>query len=198
MIWKRLSRKFLIEIFYKNMEQNIFQEFQYRLRKPWCWSFSLYFIFVIIILGGLGVIFSFITFIDIGIQDIITKEQYLCFRDDLKIIHISSNAATYAIATLAPAIISIILSLFQDDIKNKVSFAIILLVALLLSGFLLYHTITSNGISSLITAAISIIIALFFWIIANYENEYLNDAAFDKKIKDETNRKHGGNWDETK
>jgi hypothetical protein len=163
------------------MELNIFQEYWERFKRPWCISFTLYLIIVVVFLGGLGVVFSVFSPIP-----------------QIKVQHIASNAATYAIATLAPAIVSILVSFYKNDIKNKVSFAIILLTALVLSSILLYHTITSKGITSLVTATINIIIALFFWIIANYENEYLNDAAYDKTIKDETKRKHGGKWNGTK
>ena len=46
------------------MGLNIFQEYWERFKKPWCIAFSLYLVFVIIILGGLGVLFSIFSSLD--------------------------------------------------------------------------------------------------------------------------------------
>lgn len=157
------------------MELNIFQEYWERFKRPWCISFSLYLFFIVVILGGLGVIFSIFSSVAI----------------DMKTQHIASNMSTYAIATLVPAIIAIFLSF--GEVKNKVSLIISLVIVLLLSVLLLYLS-TTNDKYHLICAILSVVLALFFWIIANHDNEKLNDSSFDKKIKEDIKAKHGGNW----
>ena len=87
-------------------KNNIFQELWYRLKMPWTISFTLYFLFVIIIFGGLGVILSLI----------------YC-TDNLKL-NISSNLMTYSIALLVPACITILLQYFPKA-QNRVSLVIL-------------------------------------------------------------------------
>ena len=37
------------------MDENIYSELYHRFKKPWCNSFTLYFLFVVIVLGGTGI-----------------------------------------------------------------------------------------------------------------------------------------------
>lgn len=151
---------------------NIFQELWYRLKKPWTTSFILYFIVVIIIFGGSGVILSLIY-----------------SPNNLKL-NISSNLMTYSIALLVPACITILLGFFPKA-RNKVSL-VILIVAILGIEFLTIHWSCSGAI---IASIINTILAWIFWVIANADEIYLNDQSYDsiinKDIKD-----HGNEWDE--
>lgn len=178
------------------MELNIFQEYWGRFKRPWCVSFSLYLIFVVIVFGGLGVLFSIFSPIDNDLSNIIAQnEDKSLLLQNFKIKHIASNMATYAIATLIPAMITIFLSFLET--KNKVSLIIISVVILFFSVFLLYNSTTKESFNALISAILSIVIALIFWVIANHDNEYLNDAAFGEIVERGTRKNHNkdGKWD---
>lgn len=167
------------------MELNIFQEYWERFKKPWCIAFSLYLVFVIIILGGLGVLFSIFSSLEINdaIESVNMKQHM-----------ISSNLSTYSIALLIPAVISILLSFYE--LKNKVS-SIILSVIIVLSSVALLVLSTNKEVYSIYAAIFSFLLALFFWVIANHDNDYLNDAAFEKVIKNDMKQNHNkdGEWD---
>jgi len=160
------------------MEPNIFQEYKQRLLAPWCIAFGLYLIFVIIGFGGSGVIYAICSSVE----------------SPNKIGYVASNLSTYSIALLVPAVITIMLSF--NKTKNKVSSAIILVVILILNGFLL-HFSNAHQQYSIWTAIISVLFAWTFWIIANHDNEYLNDASFEKIIKRDIEQNHNkdGGWD---
>lgn len=179
------------------MELNIFQEYWERFKKPWCVSFSLYLIFVVVVFGGLGVLFSIFLSIDSDLQNIIMqKEDSSSLLLNFKIKHIASNMATYAIATLIPAMITIFLSFLET--KNKVSQIIISIVIIFFSVFLLYNSTTKDGCIALLAAILSVVIALIFWVIANHDNEYLSDAAFGEIVNRDMKQNHNknGKWDE--
>ena len=164
---------------------NIFQEYWQRFKTPWCTAFSLYLFFVIIILGGLGVLFSIFTRIEISDPvESFNMKQHM----------ISSNLSTYSIALLIPAVISVLLSFYE--INNKVSSIILSVIVVILGVALLFFS-TNKESYSIYTAAISFLLALFFWVIANYDNKLLNDVAFEKVIKKDMKQNHNidGNWD---
>lgn len=162
----------------KVLEVSFFAECWERFRKPWCNSFTAYFIFIIVLFSAGGVFFSL--FPSVG--------------SDQKIFSVASNMSTYFMALIIPAVIDIFLSF--GKLKNKVSFIIYMVVIIILSIFLLWLSNTIKNNLVIIPAIVGIFLAWFFWIIANSDNENLNDYSYDKKIKDEVNRKHGGTWDE--
>ena len=139
----------------------------------------MYFFFVICILGGLGVIFSVFG----NAENINTK-----------IINISSNLSTYFISIAIPSVILILLSFLS--IKNKVSLILIIVMIIISCIFLLYLSNSLHNIWGLLFAFIGALLSWFLWVIANYDNEFLNDESFDRLIKTEIDEKHGGNWDE--
>lgn len=151
-------------------KNNIFQELWLRLKTPWTTSFLLYFIFVIIIFSGLGVILSL-----------------LYCTDNIKL-NISSNLMTYSIALLVPACITILLQFFPKA-HNRVSLVILSVAVLVIEGFIIHWSYSGAIIASII----STILAWVFWIIANAEEIYLNDQSYDEKIKKDI-KEHAKNW----
>ena len=168
------------------MGLNIFQEYWLRFRKPWCVAFSIYLILVVVILGGLGVLFSiFSSSLEINntTEDISIKEHL-----------ISSNLSTYSIALLIPAVISILLSFFE--LINKVSSTLVSIFIVLLSIGLLVLSVNRETYS-IYVAIFSFLLALFFWVIANHDNEYLSDESFEMMVKRKMQQNHNkeGEWD---
>jgi len=167
------------------MELNVFQEYWLRFRKPWCVAFSIYLILAVVLLGGLGVLFSIFSSLEINstTEDISIKEHL-----------ISSNLSTYSIALLIPAVISILLSFYE--LKNKVSSTLVSVFIVLLSIGLLVLSVNREAYS-IYVAIFSFLLALFFWVIANHDNEYLNDESFEMMVKRKTQQNHNkeGEWD---
>lgn len=159
------------------MSINIFEEYWLRLKKPWCVAFALYLIVVVIVFGGFGVILSVFS----G-----------NFESDQKLLHVASNLSTFSVALLVPAIISILLSFLQ--LQNKVSAILLCILSLFISGTLLYFSHYTNGKIALGLSIVNAFLALFYWIVANHDNELLNDASYAQMITTETNKKHGTNW----
>ena len=158
---------------------NIFQEYAMRFKAPWCIAFSLYLFIVVILFGGFGVILSC---------------SSANFEAEQKLLHIASNLSTFSVALLVPAIISILLSFLQ--LYNKVSAILLSILSLLVSGILLYFSHCTTGKIALFLAIINAFLALFYWVIANYDNELLNDASYAQMITKETIKKHGTDWDD--
>lgn len=148
---------------------NICNELKDRFLKPWSiLSFKLYFFIIIIIFGGIGVIVSIIKAIKEGNWE-----------------GIPLNLMTYSMALLVPSCIILFLQ-YLPTAKNKVSL-VILIIAVLVGTSLI--TFTAN----IIVAIICMVLAWFFWIIANSDNTYLDDNAYDNSIKQDLNE-HGKNW----
>lgn len=162
----------------RTLEIDFFAECWERFKKPWCNSFTAYFVFIIVFFSAGGIIFSL----------------FSSLEAEEKISSIASNMSTYFIAIIIPAVINIFLSFFK--LRNKVSFIIYMIVILVLSGILLWLSNTLNMNFVLIPAIVGILLSWFFWVIANSDNDNLSDYSFDKKIKDEVERNHGGSWDE--
>lgn len=167
------------------MELNIFQEYWLRFKKPWCIAFKIYLVLVVVLLGGLGVLFSIFSSLEVSdsIENVSIKEHL-----------ISSNLSTYSIALLIPAVISILLSF--HDLKNKVSSTLVSVFIVLLSIGLLILSV-NREVYSIYAAIISFLLALFFWVIANHDNEYLNDESFEMMVKRKMQQNHNkdGEWD---
>lgn len=162
----------------KKLEIDFFTECWVRFKKPWCNSFSAYFIFIIVLFSAGGVFFAL----------------FSSTETNIKIYSIASNMSTYFIALIIPAVIDIFLSF--GKLRNKVSFIIYMIVILVLCGILLWLSNTVNNYFVLIPAIIGILLSWFFWVIANSDNDNLSDYSYDQKIKDEIAKTHGGNWDE--
>ena len=148
---------------------NIFKELKERFIKPWkVLSFKLYFFIVIILFGGMGVINT--------LYNCINKNNWDGFP---------SNLMTYSLAILVPASITILLHFFPLA-KNKVSL-VILCITVLSASFLMAFT------DSLFLAIICMLLAWVFWIIANSDNAYLDDNAYNDNINSGLSQ-HGTSW----
>lgn len=150
-------------------EPNIYSELKERFLRPWAiLSFKLYFFIIIILFGGMGVIVSI----------------YKAFREN-NWDGIPLNLMSYSLALLVPACIAIFLQ-YLPTAKNKVSLVILSITVLVVTSLMAF---TEN----LIAAVICTLLAWFFWIIANSDNTYLDDNAYDKGIKQDLDE-HGKNW----
>ncbi len=151
--------------------ENILRELWHKFEHPWHEnSFVLYFIFVIIILGGAGIWLPFLENKPVFIEDIIT------------------NIVTYSCALIAPSVVSIILSIIK--VKNKVSLALVILAMLGIVLFSVGYTVCAK---SIITAVLSAMISLISWVIANTDNVELSDSKFNESIKEGAD-KLKNNW----
>lgn len=156
-----------------NLEHNhIFNELFCMFKKPWSIGFSLYFTFIIVIINGLGVLCAF---------------KYS--KENLLLDDISQNLSIYSIAIFAPSLITLFLQLVKGDIHNKVSFCIISIAIAVGAIFVIPVAYQGN----ICFAILYTIISWFYWIIANRDNEYLDDESFDRLINKET-KEHGNGW----
>ena len=151
-----------------NPSSNIFAELKERIVKPWTISFTLYFILVIVIFGGMGVL--------VAIKESISKNDWNGFPLTLM---------TYSLAILVPAGITIILHYFPQA-KNKVSLVLVCLCVLVVTALF-------ASVNSIICASFFVILAWVFWVIANADNIELNDNAYSEKIKKGL-MDHGKDW----
>lgn len=157
------------------MEENIFCELLDRLRKPWKkTSFTLYFIFVVIIFGGIGVLMS------LFLNKTTSNSEWV------------SNLMTYSITLSIPACITIILQ-YVPKANNKVSLVLLCISLLIIQIIVIcIFYFLSNG--ALLIAIGSTILSWIFWVIANSDNEYLDDKTYSQIIKDDIKKNHGQDW----
>lgn len=155
-------------------DKNIFGEFWYRFRKPWCLSFALHFVLMIILIGGLGIILSILNYY---------------FSDKASGWSIVENIVSYSLALVIPSTIPILQSFNRTS--NKVS---------LLEITIFLFILVPIGISIVAYCfkiwwlpIVGVIVSWCGWIIANYENSSLNDRSFEETIREGAN-KHGQNW----
>ena len=142
--------------------KTVFHELIYKFKKPWNEvSFVLYFIFVIGIFGGLGVILLFFQ------------------ETDNILLDISRNLLTYSIALLVPALISMLAQQLPSS-KKKLSLIIIIVTILVLEGIMVYWCYFSDA---LLASIISTLLAWFFWVVVNSDNIYLKDKTYDSDIR---------------
>jgi hypothetical protein len=150
------------------MADNIFNELLIRLRKPWKkTSFTLYFILVVVLFGGIGVIMS------------------LFFDNDPNKSGFISNLMTYSIALSVPACIAILLQYFPKA-ENKVSL-VLLSVSLLLIQVIVIFIFYFLDKGQFLVASLSTVLSWVFWVIANADNVFLDDEAYDENINRNVN-----------
>ena len=155
-------------------EMNICKELWYRLRKPWCMSFTLHFVLMVVVIGGLGIILSVFNY----------------FMGDSSSWSITENIISYSLALAIPSTIPILQSTNRTNKKVsliEVTIFFFILIPLALS-------IISYIFKSYILPIVCMAISWCVWVIANYENEDLNDSSFEEKIKKEIEQ-HGKDWD---
>lgn len=153
-------------------------------KKPWKEpSFILYFIFMVLGFGGIGIFMS------------IYQYRYYAPQGD-EALHLMTKSAiaqsimTYAIAILIPAALSIFLHLIAPKAKHKISHSIITITILLIVILLVCFTYIDGNMW---VASFSALVAWLFWIVANSDNESLKDGSYNAMIKKEVN-KHGQGW----
>ena len=157
------------------MEENIFIELFNRLITPWKKvGFTLYFLLVVILFGGIGVIMS------------------LIFDNSSNEVGFISNLMTYSIALSIPACITILLQ-YLPRATNKVSL-VLLSISLLIIQVIVIFIFYFVGNKQLLVAILSTILSWIFWVIANSDNEYLDDKIYSQTIKDDIAKGHGKNW----
>lgn len=157
----------------EEVKKNIFKEFWQLFLKPWhSGSFIAYFVIVIVLISGCGVILSLVQ----------SK-----FAIDNNVV---SNLFTYSVALLVPIIIRIIQMIMCFD--KKVSMILTMVVVAILEILLMIWIGFDN--TAIMPAIISTLVAWFFWVVVNSDNDYLFDDAFDKILKNDITKKHGQNW----
>lgn len=142
------------------MDGNILLELYSRFKTPWCTSFVLYFVLVVVLFGGTGVWLPIMKDGSSGMQSL------------------SMNLLTYSCAIIVPAWISVILSML--DYKNKVSLILFVVSSLIFVVFAVGEAVYNDN---LICSVICCVLALFFWVVANYNNTELSDDKFNESIK---------------
>ena len=157
----------------EDVKKNIFKEFWSLFLKPWySGSFIAYFVIVIVLISGCGVILSLV-------------------QSKFSIDHsVVISLFTYSIALLVPIIIRIIQMILRFD--KKVSMILTIVVVAIVEILLMIWIGFNN--TAILPAIISTIIAWFFWVVVNSDNDYLFDDAFDKILKNDIAKKHGKAW----
>ncbi|MCI1741549.1 MAG: hypothetical protein LKI18_04110 [Prevotella sp.] len=150
---------------------NIFQELLGRFKEPWCPSFVMYLILIIIGLGGIGIWLPLL-------------------KDGYSLTSLITNIVSYSCALIAPAMLSIILSIIST--KHKVSLALVIIGMVVFVSSAVLYTVFRN---SIVTAMLCALLAIVAWIIANYDNPELNDTKFNisENIK-KNSQKFSKNW----
>lgn len=158
----------------EEVKNNIFKEFWQLFLKPWkSGSFIAYFVIVIVLISGCGVILALV-------------------QSNFKVnSSVVSNLFTYSVALLVPIIIRIIQMIMRFDKK----FSLILTMVVVATIEILLILWVGFNNTALTPAIISTIIAWFFWVVVNFDNDYLFDDAFDKILKKDIAKKHGQAWD---
>ena len=153
---------------------NILKELYKRFTKPWCFSFIWHFVFMIILIGGSGVIMSILNY---------------CIRktDSWNIIE---NIISYSLALIIPSAVSI-LQTFNKTTK-KVSLIELTLCMFIIAPLII--SILSYYFKIYWLPMICMLLSWIAWVIANYENTDLNDDSFEEKIKQDTANNHGKGW----
>lgn len=158
------------------MEMNFFQEVWLRFQMPWKQgAFVGYFIFIVVLFGGVGVLAS--------IHDVYQDGWKDCFR-------IAQNVGTYFMAIIAASVVDLNLSL---SIKNFASLIIYSIVALAVSLVLFYWSYTANSNVAFVPACLGLVLGLVVWILANADNDKLNDSSFYSIMRGKKEG-HGNNW----
>ena len=156
----------------EDVKKNIFKEFWQLFLKPWhSGSFVAYFVMVIIFTSGCGVILSFV-------QSRFTVDS-----------SVVSNLFTYSVALLLPIVIRIIQMILRFD--KKVSMILTMVMVAIIEILLMIWIGLNND--AILPAIISTIVAWFFWVVVNSDNDYLFDEDFDKILKNDLT-KHGQSW----
>jgi peptidoglycan/LPS O-acetylase OafA/YrhL len=156
------------------MEHNFFQELKHRLIKPWNTAFLGYFLLIVIVFGGFGVLYS-------CFEVAHSKED-----DDILV---AQNLATYFMAILASSIIDLNISW---EIENRVSILIYSMLFFVVGLMILICTYSIENNYAFIPAVVGTALSWVVWILANADNERLSDENFYNNMRGKG--KHGTHW----
>ena len=156
-------------------------EVKRKFTKPWSNpSFLGYFLVCVIIGGGAGVYISIY--------------EYACTLESYRI---TLSVGTYYAAIMAAAFADINMS---NKIESKSAFFIYSLLACIIGAILLlitYLLANSNHIfGAFVTSSVGCLLALSMWIIANSDNKHFETESYGENIRDNSNNKHGNNWND--
>lgn len=145
---------------------SFYAEIRQRFLMPWNQeAFKSYFIWIIIIFGGISIGFTFY-------DEIVVQEKFSWHT-------ISKSIGTTFCALIAGSLVDLNLSF---KIKNMPSMIINSIGIVGTSIFLLFLIFKMNSNWSILPAIIGYIISLIIWIIANADNENLSDGTYYDKI----------------
>lgn len=164
--------------------KDIFKEIGDALTKPWRdFSFVLYFLFMIVGFGGIGIHLSIYQYKNFSVDASNIQDLYKNA--------IAQNMMTYSVAILIPAALSILLHvIIPSSSKHIISHSIITLSLSILNIILICFTFFDGN---MLIAIISTILSWAFWVIANSKNKSLKDDEYSLEIKNSAD-KHGEKW----
>jgi len=147
------------------MTTGFFEEQCIRFKMPWKKSaFKSYFIWIVLLFGGLGIVFTCISEFAEN-----TPRYYI----------IAQSIATTFVALTAASLVDLNLSF---NIKNIPSLIINSIACFGLSLILLYFAFKLKSCWSFIPAVVGYLIGLLIWILANADNEKLSDENYYNKM----------------
>lgn len=157
--------------------ENFFKKLCTKFKLPWkCTAFILYFIFIIVLFGGVSII--------------ATIYEEFC-KESFNFSTLSRSIATTASAIVAASLVELNLS-YNIKFMPSLTIITISIVGVSFALFLWVFNISSGW--SLLPAILSYAICLFVWIIANSENEKLCDETYYKRMLKDS-RELSKNWD---
>jgi len=153
---------------------NFISEIQDRLQRPWSWPFFGY-LLIVMVLGAIGVFF---TWNDIASNNY--KESY----------KVAESLATFFIAIIAISFIDLNIS---PNLQNRLAFFIFSFIFYSIAVALLWWTFKCKSDVSFLPASIGTAVSIIVWIIANADNDKLNEQAFIDNLRGK-DKGHGQNW----
>ena len=157
-----------------SLKNSIFGELWYRFRKPWCTSFTINFVFYVVLIGGLGVFSSIIK----------------CINESGDKWQITESIITYSLAIAIPSIVPILLSFNDTKYKSSlVQLSPIICLVIPAALTLLSYTYKISWPAYACT-----IMAWIIWVISQYKNVFLNDETYADYLEKNAKNNHGKNW----
>lgn len=155
--------------------QSIFHEWWEQFKSPWrSSSFQWYFWGVVVAIGCVGIYPSI----------------YRLCVDTATFFDVAESIITYSIALIMPSCIPILLSIYKTD--KKVSLVVCSILCYVIMPIAL--AIITYLSDCLIFVLPLLFISWFTWIVANHDNVDLRDETYNDKIKKESRKRHGKNW----
>ena len=155
--------------------KTIIREWWGQFLSPWTHlSFTLYFLGFVVLIGGAG----------------IYPSLYRLFSCKGLFWEVAENIMTYSVALIMPACVQVFLSVFRTD--KKVS--LVLCCLLFFCVLPLVITFLSYTFNCPYLCFTLLLLSWFVWVVANHNNADLFDETFNEKIRKESKKNHGKNW----